>query len=461
MTKNFKRVISIIICVFFLFTVMAGCGGGSKKNAHNQGQETTAEGNKKEVNQDQAKNKFQGVTVNALMEGHPTSNAIKQLQNEFEKDTGIKLNLEIVPYNELPQKALLGFSQKSDRYDIIFNDRVYMPGYVENDYVLSLDDFTKNSEINKYCDLNDYVEQYLNACKYKDNLYGLPVYGESTFLMYRKDLFEQYGIKVPETMDELLGAAKTVKEKSQGKTYGITLRGQQGIHAVYIWAGFLWGFGGRWFDENGKLDIATPEAIKATEYYVDLLKNYGPPGFSNFGWQENRLAFQQGNAAMTFDATVNGAYNEDPKESAIVGKVGYAPVPKGKEKLFGGQCSLAVHGLYISKFSKNPEAAFIFASWATSKDVQTKSLTIEANCGISSKGAMESTEFNQKYGSFKDGMLEAIKNGNVNYLPSVPQASEIIEKVGVALSQCLAGTKAPKDALAEVNEDINKNVLKK
>jgi len=461
MIKKFKKVISIIVCVLLSIAMLGGCGGGAGKTAGDEGTKASAGETKAEQTQEQPKDKFKGVKINALLEGHPTSNALKQLEAEFEKETGIDLNLEIVPYNELPQKALLGFSQKSDRYDVIFNDRVYMPGYVENDYIIPLDDFVKNDEINKYCDLNDFVEQYLNACKYKDKLYGLPVYGESTFLMYRKDLFEEYGIKVPQTMDEMVEAAKTVKEKSNGKIYGITLRGQQGIHAVYIWAGFLWGFGGRWFDENGRLDIATPEAIKATEYYVNLLTNYGPPGFSNFGWQENRLAFQQGNAAMTFDATVNGAYNEDPKESSIVGKVGYAPVPTGTDKLQGGQCSLAVHGLYISKFSKNPEAAFMFASWATGKDVQTKSLNIEANCGISSKSAMESEEFNQKYGSFKDGMLEAIKNGNVDYLPSVPQSSEIIEKVGTALSQCLAGTKTPKDALTEVNEDINKNVLKK
>lgn len=461
MMNSFKRVVSIVVCTLFLSMTIAGCGGDANKSAGNDVQKTSTVEKKEEPKKEEPKNKFQGVTVNALMEGHPSSNAIKQLQDEFKKDTGINLNLEIIPYNELPQKALLGFSQKSDRYDVIFNDRVYMSGYVENGYILPLDEFAKNAEINKYCDLNDYVEQYLNACKYKDKLYGLPVYGESTFLMYRKDLFDQYSIKVPQTLDELVNAAKTVKEKSNGKTYGITLRGQQGIHAVYIWAGLLWGSGGRWFDENGKLDIATPEAIKATEYYVNLLKNYGPPGFSNFGWQENRLAFQQGNAAMTFDATVNGAFNEDPKESSIVGKVGYAPVPKGADKLSGGQCSLAVHGLYISKFSKNPEAAFMFASWATGKDIQTKSFNIEANCGISSKGAMQTDEFNKKYGSFKDGMLEAIKSGNVDYLPSVPQASEIIEKVGAALSQCLAGTKTPKDALTKVNEEINKNVLKK
>jgi multiple sugar transport system substrate-binding protein len=401
------------------------------------------------------------ITVNALLEGHPSSTALKQLQKEFEKDTGINLNLEVIPYNELPQKALLGFSQQSDRYDVIFNDRVYMSGYVQNNYILPLDDFIQDEKLNTYCDLDDFVEQYLNACKYKGKIYGLPVYGESTFLMYRKDLFAKYNIKAPRTFDQLVAAAQKVKKQSKGKIYGITLRGQSGIHAVYIWAGFLWGCGGRWFDENGKLDIATPEAIKATEYYVDLLKNYGPPGFSNFGWQENRLAFQQGKAAMTFDATVNGAFCENPKESSIVGKVGYIPVPKNTGKHYGGQSSLAVHGLYISKFSRNPKAAFTFAAWATSKAIQTKSFNIEPNCGISSKGAMAAEKFAQKYGSFKEGMLTAIKDGNVDYLPSVPQASEIIERVGTALSQCLAGTRTPKDALTRVNREINLNVLKK
>jgi len=403
---------------------------------------------------------FAGVTLNVLLEGHPSSNAIKAMTPDFEAATGIKVNCEIIPYEELPQKALLAFSQKSDSYDIIHNDRLYAAGYAANDYIYSLDDFAADSKINQYYDPTDFVPAYLNACKVGDKLYGLPVYGESTFLMYRKDLFEQDGIQVPATMDQLVEAAKAIKEKSNGQIAGITMRGSAGIHVVYTWAGFLWAYGGHWFDDKCKLDIATPEAIKATETYAKLLNDYGPLGYANFGWQENRLLFQQGKAGMTIDATVNGAYCENPDESLIVGKTGYAPVPSGSDKQLGGQHSLAVHELFISKFSKNPEAAFLFATWALNKEQQLKAMEIEPHCGVSSLGAMEGPVFQEKYGAFKDGMLEAISKANVGYIPTTPEASEIIDRVGRALSEVLAGTKTAKDALEAVNTDINTNVIK-
>ena len=289
-----------------------------------------------------------------------------------------------------------------------------------------------------------------------------PCTGRAPFFYYRKDIFEKYGIDVPKTTDEMMAAAKKISEESNGEIYGITLRGMQGIHAVYVWCSFLWGFGGSWLDEEGRLAIDTPEAIAGTEFYAEILNKYGPPGFANFGWTENRVAFTQGKAAMSIDATVNGAYNEDPKESTVVGKVGYAATPVAPGvKLQGGANSLAAHHLYLCAYSKQKEAAFLFMTWATSGDTQVKAQALQPNSGATSYKAMESEVYKEKFGAFREGMLEALKNGNPKYLIEVPGAGEIYNKVGVALSQVLAGTKSAADALKEVNEDINKNVLKK
>lgn len=404
---------------------------------------------------------YEGITINAMLEGHPSSSAIKQLVPEFEALTGIKVNCEILPFEEMPQKILLAFNQGNDYYDIIMNDRFVTAGYVANDYILPLEGFIADARINQFANMDDFVPRYIEASKYEGKVYGLPVYGESTFLMYRKDLFEEYGIAVPETMEDLVEAARIVKEKSGGAIAGITMRGQQGIHVLYTWAGFLWGYGGRWLDEAGKLDLATPEAIKAAEVYAAVLRDYGPQGYANFGWQENRLMFQQGKAAMTIDATVNGAYCEDPNESLVVGKVGYAPVPAAAgvaQK--GGQHALAVHEMFISKFSKNPEAAFLFMTWALSPETQSKCMEIESHSGVSSLSAMQSDAFKAKYGAFTDGMLAALDKANVDYIPQNQFAQEIINRVGTAMSQVLAGTKSAADALTAVNEEVNTEVIK-
>ena len=395
---------------------------------------------------------YAGQTITVLLEGHPASDAIQRMIPQFTEATGIKVNAEIVPYNDLTSKALLEFSTQSGRYDIVMDDWVHGVGYASAGYITPTKELAES--LPTYYDAADFVPKYLSTLSYEDQLYGVPVYGESTFLMYRKDLFDKLGIKVPTTFEELEAAAKTVYESTGGDVAGITLRGEQGIQNVYVWAAFLWGFGGEWLEGDASA-IGSPEAAEALNVYSRILNNYGPTGVANFGWQENRLVFQQGNAAMTIDATVNGAFNENPDESSVVGKVGYAPVPMSSESPKGGSSSLAVHGFYLSKTSRNPEAAWLFMSWATNAAQQTQSLTTDPHSGVTSLAAMNSDAFIERYGAFRDAMLEAIDRGNPQYLPNIPQANEIINNTGIAISQVLTGSKDAQSALTAANDENN------
>jgi multiple sugar transport system substrate-binding protein len=392
---------------------------------------------------------YAGTQLAVLMEGHPTTEGIQALIPEFTKETGIEVQLEVVPESDITAKMLLEFSSGSGRYDVVQNNIIYIPGFVKAGYIDPLDDLAQ--KLPKYLDKADFVPGYLNTNIVDGKLYGLPVYGESTFLMYRKDLFDQYGLTPPKTFDDVTVAAETIKEKSNGEITGITMRGAQGIQNVYVWAGWLWGYGGEFISSDGKSALGSDEAAKSLDAFANVLRNYGPVGVANFGWEENRVLFQQGKAGMTMDATVNGAFNEDPSVSSVVGKVGYVPVPTQSGTLKGGSSSLAVHSLYVASASKQKEAAFLFASWATDKEQQIKSFGIAPNSGVTSQAALNSDEFNKRYGAFKEAMLESIAKGNPQYLPTVEAANEIINNAGIAVSRVLAGTASAKDALAEAN----------
>ncbi|MBN7804527.1 sugar ABC transporter substrate-binding protein [Agrobacterium rosae] len=392
---------------------------------------------------------YAGIQLSVLMEGHPTTDGIQALLPEFTKETGIEVQLEVVPESDITAKMLLEFSSGSGRYDLVQNNIIYIPGFVQAGYIDPLDDLA--NKLPRYLDKADFVPGYLNTSIADGKLYGLPVYGESTFLMYRKDLFEKYGLQPPKTFDDVTTAAKTIKEKSDGKIVGITMRGKQGIENVYVWAGWLWGYGAEFISKDGKSALGTEEAAKSLDAYANILRNYGPVGVANFGWEENRVLFQQGKAGMTMDATVNGAFNEDPSVSSVVGKVGYVPVPAQSDNLKGGSSSLAVHSLYVTSASQQKEAAWLFASWATAKQQQIKSFDLAPNSGVTSQGAMNSDEFNKRYGTFKEAMLASIARGNPQYLPTVQAANEIINNAGIAVSKAIAGTASAKDALAEAN----------
>lgn len=400
-----------------------------------------------------------GVTINALLENHPTVRVIAKLLPEFEHETGILVNIEVIPFESMTKKARASLNRKSDRYDVYMDGWTNAIEWASHGHLECLESYIEKKTINRYLDLNDFIAPYLADAVYNGKLYGLPVYGESTFFYYRKDLFSLYGIKIPRTMEDVRDAAGQIKSKCKD-IYGITLRGRSGIHSIYIWASFLWAFGGRWMDENGRSDLDTPEAVKATAFYTDMLHRYAPPAYNEFGWNENRDLFLSGKAAMSIDTTVNGAFNEDPEKSLVAGKVGYLPTPKSfQATLKGGPSSLVTHQMYLNAYANKKDAAFLFVSWATSKKIQIKGMGVEPNCGVTSKKAMESKIFNEKFGAFKKSMLGALKIGNPEYLPRLSRGPEIFEKVGNALSRVVAGMESPDKAMKRVNYEINSEII--
>ncbi|MBF4616226.1 ABC transporter substrate-binding protein [Curtobacterium sp. VKM Ac-1376] len=437
-----KRRILAVLGVATVATLLSACSSGSTGSTDDGGKPSG--------------------TVHVLAEDINYTDNWKSLLPEFEKKTGITVKIDTVPYSNLSSKVLLGFSQKSSDYDVVFNDNVFGSGYHQSKYVDDLTPYLKYGK--QFATTSDYYEPYLSPMQKSGATFGLPVYGESTMLMYRKDLFEQYGIDgPPKTMDELEAAAETIQEKSGGKVAGITLRGATGIQSVYPWSGFLRAFGGSYYTKGGKLDVDSADAVKATTFWTDLLKNYGPSGVGNFDWEQNRIAFTQGKAAMTIDATANGPYNEDASASTIAGKVGYAAIPydiSNPPTSGNTNNSLNVHGLYLNTNSKNKNAAAEFMLWATSPDVQANAVKTGDAVGVTATSVLEGKEYADKYGAFQDTVAAQVKTGNVDYLPGGQDSNTIITAVGQALSQALAGEKSPKAALQQAQQTLDQQLGK-
>jgi ABC-type glycerol-3-phosphate transport system substrate-binding protein len=387
-----------------------------------------------------------GQTINVLAEDIGYTDNWKKLLPTFEKETGITVKIQTVPYASQSSKILLNFSQKSSAYDVVQNDNTFGPGYYKAGYIANLAPYEKaGSKLNTFA---SFYQPYLAPSQTNGATFGLPVYGETTWLMYRKDLFAQDGISgPPKTMDELEADAKIISEKNG--IAGITLRGAPGIQSVYPWSGFLRAFGGDYYT-NGKLDVHSPAAVKATTFWADLLKNYGPAGVANFGWQENRIAFTDGKAGMTIDAIANGPFNEDASASKIAGKVGYASIPyaiSNPPTSGNTNNSLDVHDLFLSSYSKHKDAAYKFMAWATSPSVQTTAVKAADGIGVTSTAALNSADYKSAYGQFQATILANLKTGNPEYLPTASNANAIITDVGQALSEVLSGQQTADQAL--------------
>ena len=175
-------------------------------------------------------------------------------------------------------------------------------------------------------DVDDLLPPIRAGLSLDGKLYAAPFYGESSFVMYRTDLMEKAGLKMPEkpTWDFIKQAADKMTDKAAG-VYGICLRGKPGWgeNMAFLTATSN-SFGARWFDEKWQPQFNTPEWKKTLDFYVALMKADGPPGASSNGFNENLALFSDGKCGMWIDATVAAGFVTDPKQSKVPDKVGFA-----------------------------------------------------------------------------------------------------------------------------------------
>ena len=302
-------------------------------------------------------------TVTICTVNNPDMIELKKLSPKFEeKNPDIKLNWVIVEENVARQRITTDVSTGSGQFDIVFIGLYETPIFAKRGWLQPMENLPADY------DIEDVFKSLRDGLSYQGKLYALPFYGESSMLMYRKDLLEQKGLKMPEQpkYEDVKKIADALTDKAKG-VYGITLRGKPGWGENMGFIDTLVNtFGGTWFDTKWNPTVDSPEWKKAITFYIDLMKADGPPGASANGFNENLTLMAGGKAAMWIDATVAGGFLENPKESQVAGKMGYAPSPI--EATPNGSHWLWSWTFAIPKAAKQAEAAEKFAVWATSKD---------------------------------------------------------------------------------------------
>ncbi|OPH53322.1 ABC transporter substrate-binding protein [Paenibacillus ferrarius] len=357
MKKSFKQWIGVGTTFVMAATVIAGCGNTSNQT----GQSTTAPSAAATAN---AK-PFAGKTISLVTANHPWAEAIKPLLPDFEKETGIKVNVESFFEDQLTQKLTVQFTSGSATPDV-FMYRPLQEGklFYKNGWVQPLDDFAQKA---KDYDFNDFSKSAIGSTTVDAKLAGIPIITEQEILYYRKDLLQKAGIAVPKTLDELTAAVKKLHDP-KNEMYGFVARGQRSPLVTQV-SSFLYSEGAD-FTTGDKASINTPEALKAFTTYGTLLKDYAPPGVLNMSWPQAFGIFAQGKVAFLTDA--NSLYQNatDPAKSKVSDQVGFAVFPGGKAG--SKPYSITSWGLAMNAKSANKDATWAFIQWATSKDVVLK-----------------------------------------------------------------------------------------
>src|SRR3954470_22239843 len=265
-------------------------------------------------------------SINVLMVNNPQMVDLQQLTaKNFTKETGISVNFTVLPENDVRDKISQEFSSQAGQYDVATLSNFEIPIYAKSKWIAPLDDYVAADTAFDQSDILAPMTESLSA---EGKLYGEPFYGESSFLMYRKDVLKKAGIQMPAkpTWQQVADIAAKVDGAEPGMA-GICLRGQPGWGQLFApLTTVVNTFGGTWFDADWTARVNAEGFRKATQFYVDLVRAHGETGAPQAGFAECLNAMVQGNVAMWYDATSAAGSLEAP-DSPVKGKIGYAPAP--------------------------------------------------------------------------------------------------------------------------------------
>ena len=392
---------------------------------------------------------------------------MQKLTDDFTaKNPDIELEWVTLEETILRQKVTQDIAAKGGQFDVLTIGTYEVPLWANKNWLVALDGMPSG------WDADDLLDPIRNGLSHEGKLYAAPFYGESSMMMYRKDLFAAKGLRMPEqpTWGQVYEFARALHNPPN--VYGICLRGKAswGENTAFITT-VANSFGARWFDNDWNPQFDQPEWRHALSFYVDLLQNYGPPGVSTNGFNETLALMNTGKCGMWVDATVAAGFVTG-KDSQVADKMDFAQAPHAVTRR--GANWLWAWSLGIPAGSKKIAAAKKFVAWATSKEY-SELVASKEGWRAAPPGTRKSLYQNPEYKKaafFADRVLEAIESadpitGTLKPKPYVGVQFVAIDpfqgigtSVGQEFSAALAGSKSVDDALAAAQSLTEREVRK-
>ncbi len=393
---------------------------------------------------------------------------MEKLSKNFEQaNPDIKLKWVTLEEGVLRQRVTTDIATKGGQFDVMTIGMYETPIWGKKGWL-------KELKADAAYDADDILPAMKNGLSVEGKMYAAPFYGESSMLMYRKDLTDKAGIKFEgrPTWDQVRDAAAKINDPKNG-VYGICLRGKPGWGDNMAFLSTMANsYGAQWFDMKWKPQLESKPWKDAVTMYVELLTKYGPPGSSANSFNEILALYNEGKCGMWIDATIAASFITDPKQSKVADKVAFAQGPYAVTQK--GANWLWAWALAIPAGTKNADAAQKFINWATSKDYINLVAKNEGWAHVPT-GTRKSTYANpefQKAAVFASAEKAAIDSANPNdsTLPkspyvgvqfaAIPEFQAIGIAVGQQMSAALAG-KSTIDAALKASQVAAEREMKK
>ncbi|RBI64466.1 sugar ABC transporter substrate-binding protein [halophilic archaeon] len=420
--------------------------------------------------------------INFISESTPPSVAIKQITDEFKKETGIQVEMTLVPFNNYSEKVASDLNSQSGNYQAFYVDP-YVVGSKYYPDIQALDPYIKSDD---YEDVpkgtEDFIQSHVDACgRYGDGkLRAFPYDCPTMMWAYRKDIFQKYRKQAEKdlgfpfepgkerTWEQYYQMAKWMNDNVDEVPYGTGHQAKQhdslqcDFHNVFWAYGAedMEGFSGRPGDEikdDAKPQFSAKKGVKAAKFYDKLLK-VAHPGSTTWTWSGVGQAFAQGKIAMTPEWHEFNSMFADPDQSKVSDSVGWALLPQADARsanIYGGS------GIGINKHASDAEkkAAWQFLVWATKPKTQLKILKRTGGTPTRTsvynmdevKNASKKSTSESQYPNVVPPTQEAWKKQNVGLRPHLAQWPELDKILYTQVSKMVNGNKSPKKTMKAID----------
>ncbi len=391
-----------------------------------------------------AQKPYAGETITVAVHAVPHATGVYMFQEAFERKTGIKVEVIEMAPEVIYEKQMTEFFAESGAYDVVQFNPAWIADY--SHHLEPLEPLAEQYDLD--FQLDDIMPIFLDLyCSWEGVWYGMPWDGDTWMLYYRRDLFDEHGFSTPQTWEEYREIAEYFAGwdwSGDGVTnYGSASYLKRGRTYWTFLARFA-GFGGNYFDEDMNPLINSPVGIEALENLLETIP-HEPPGALDYSYMEVRTAYVKGDVAMVLQWTCVGKAAEDPVESEIVGKTGYAVLPQERTMVAGGW------NLGIPRYSEKKGAAIQFIHFITHPDISLD-IVIDPATSLDPYRVTHfvSPKFRASWpaaGEYLDAIEANLEQGFPDL--QIPGAAEYMDVLDYQLTLAYAGEKTAQEALED------------
>lgn len=456
----------LVLAVGLLFT---GCSSqsssrddGGRSASKDVGAEKSQTSDIPEMNKDNYDwKKFSGQTINVMFNQHPYQEAIVKKLKDFEDKTGIKVKYSVTSEENYFDKLTTALHAKNGNPDVFMTGSYQIWEYAPSGYMQNLDPFFEKAVAPDY-NKDDFYEGVINADKWDlktgdkvgtGHLWALPIAFETYTLTYNKRAFKKAGINAPpKTFDELIADSQKLKGWNGKGSFGTAVRGTRSWATIH--PGYMTSFtneGGKDFvKKDGKLvsDVGSPQSIKFTKKFAELVNKGGPKDWTNYTWYDASSAVGAGKAAIAYDADTFAFFNNETSKEA--GNLATAPPPTDNDSI---ESNMWVWSLAMNSSSKHKGAAWLFMQYFTGKEFQLWGATKQQVVDPPRKSIWENEEFlnrMKKYEGYEKTFKQLIDHSSIKFTPQ-PNFFEVTTKWAETLQEIVQGSD-PKDSMKQLQD---------